>query len=284
MAETTMAPPAEPEPQQSSVPWWRRPETRAVFWIWLVLTAIGISLCWVPAWLMGPSASEQMADIKQTMTWFTAAAAPVAALIWAVMLYSLMRWRYRGDGPPPDDAPAFRSNAPTVVSWVVASALLTLFVFLWGLIKIASVPATGGLAAMPADSGSGALEVNVIGNQWVWNFQYPENGGVESDVLVLPIDRPVNFEVWSVDVIHSFWLVEMGIKMDANPGAITRTVVTPNELGTYNVRCAELCGILHGAMGTTVKVVTAEEFDAWIKSKEGAPTIAVAAEESEGGA
>lgn len=285
MAESTIAPPAPQEPPQASTTsWLRRPEVRGVFWIWLVLTVLGLSLCWVPAWLMGPSASEQMNDIKQTMTWFTAASAPVAALVWAVMLYSLMRWRYRGEGPPPDDAPPFRSNATTVVTWAVTSALLTLFVFIWGLLKIASVPASGGLSALPADGGMVPLEVNVIGNQWVWNFGYPENGGVESEVLVLPVDRPVTFEVTSNDVIHSFWIVEMGIKVDANPGAITQTVVTPNALGTYNIRCAELCGILHGAMGTTVKVVTPEEFDAWVQAKQESQPPAMATEESEGDA
>jgi hypothetical protein len=87
----TLVEPVEEAPSPS-VRWWQRPETKAIFWLWLALTIVGIVFSWVPAWLLGGSASEQMTDIEQTMTMFTAAAAPVAALVWAVMIYSLVKW------------------------------------------------------------------------------------------------------------------------------------------------------------------------------------------------
>ena len=283
MAQTSVHPPegsAEP-----SMRWWQRPEVRGIFWIWLVLTVLGLALCWVPAWLMGPPASSEMTDIRQTMTWFTAASAPVAALVWAIMIYSLRAWRYRGSEPPPDDAPGFETNTPSVLLWTIGSALLTLFVFIWGLTKIATMPALGGLSAVAGDTANAPLEVQVTGNQWVWNFTYPGSQGIESHELVLPVNRPVNFEVTSNDVIHSFWIVEMGVKMDANPGAVTQIAVTPTETGTYAVRCAELCGILHAAMQTQARVVTAAEYDAWVSEQESAITVEVVppAEGDEGG-
>ena len=113
------------------------------------------------------------------------------------------------------------------------------------------------------------LVVNVTGQQWVWTFEYPDAERVSSSNLVVPIDRPIYFNVTSKDVVHNFWVVELGIKIDANPGAVTNTGVTPNKLGTFNIRCAELCGLHHAYMETTITVVTPEEYDAWIREMGG---------------
>ncbi|CAB4969615.1 MAG: cytochrome c oxidase subunit II [Actinobacteria bacterium] len=272
----TEDPPA-PEP-----PGWKRPEVRSIALIWLVLTIVGECLVWIPSWLMGPSASTQMDDIKQTMTLFTAMSAPVAAVIWAIMIYSVARWRYTGDEPPEDDAPDFRTNSPVVLLWSILSGVLTLVVFIWGMLKIAAIPAAGGLAALPAGAMP-PMVVEVTGNQWVWNFTYPELGNIQSDVLYLPLDRTTLFDVTSADVIHSFWIVEMGVKVDATPGQLTKTDVVPHSIGSFDVRCAELCGLLHAAMETQAKVVTQEEFDAWAQDKGAEVPIEPAAQE-EGGA
>ncbi|CAB5041501.1 MAG: cytochrome c oxidase subunit II [Actinobacteria bacterium] len=263
--------------------WWRRKDVKTIFLIWLLLTVIGLSLCWVPAHLMGESASEQMDETKQTMTLFTAIAAPVGAFIWAVMIYSLAKWRYKGEGPPPDDAPEFRTNTPSVLVWTLGSAILTMVVFVWGLLKIAAIPAASGFGLQGVDAPP-AMEIAVTGNQWVWNFTYPEFNDIQSDVLYLPVDTPATFDVTSNDVIHSFWIVQMGVKVDANPGAITHTEVTPHKVGTYEIRCAELCGILHAAMQTQVKVVPKTEFDAWVKAKLAVVPLGPAEPKSEGGA
>ena len=243
--------------------WWKRGDVRAVFLIWLILSAVGIAFAWVPAWLMGLSASSEIDDVKMTMTWFTAIAMPVGAVIWAVMIYSLWKWRYRGEQPPPDDAPGFQTNPPTVVMWIVISAVLTLFVFAWGLVKIAAIsPAMAMTSA--ATSASSGLRVEVTGNQWAWNFTYPQLGNIQSDVLHIPLGEQTTFAVSSVDVIHSFWIVQMAVKVDANPGAITYLTVTPTKAGTFEVRCAELCGLYHAAMETTSVVSSRKDFDAWV--------------------
>jgi cytochrome c oxidase subunit 2 len=118
-------------------------------------------------------------------------------------------------------------------------------------------------------SAPNAMIVNVTGQQWVWTFSYPENGNVESDQLYLPVNRPVVFHVTSKDVIHSFWVVQMGIKIDANPGQVTTTSVVPDTLGNFDVRCAELCGLLHAHMQTKTHVVSTTDFASWIKAREG---------------
>ena len=85
------------------------------------------------------------------------------------------------------------------------------------------------------------------------------------------MNRPVVFHVTSKDVIHSFWVVQMGIKVDANPGEQTQTSVVPDKLGRFDIRCAELCGLLHADMETYAHVVTPTAFAQWVTANGGSP-------------
>jgi cytochrome c oxidase subunit 2 len=241
--------------------WWRRPETRGVALIWFVLTVLLVFFGFVPARIMGAPASPTKRAVEDTMTVFSVAAAPVAALVWAIAIYSLIKWRHRGDGPPAEDGPAIRNNRPGTTLWLVLSSTLCAFLLIWGLAVMESV-------AAPA-SAADPLVVNVTGQQWVWSFSYPKDGNVESDQLYLPVNRPVVFHVTSDDVIHSFWVVQFGIKVDANPGEMTETSAIPDKLGRFDIRCAELCGLLHADMETSAHVVTPADFTAWIKANGG---------------
>jgi len=225
----------------------------------LVLTVVLLifGVWWVSVSLP-TTASNTMKAVKDTMLVFSIAAAPVMALVWGVAYFSLRQKRHGGDEPP-EDGPPIRGNNRVVLLWVLISSLLTLFLLIWGLAELTATSAT-------ADS---PLVVEVTGQQWVWSFKYPDNGGVSTADLVLPADRPVLFKVTSTDVIHSFWLPEMGIKVDANPGIETDTATTPTLLGTFNVRCAELCGLNHSYMQTTVDVVPSADFDTWVQSNGG---------------
>ena len=241
--------------------WRRRPETRGVFLIWTVLTIALIAFAFVPSHLMGAPASPTMRAVESTMTVFSIAAAPVAAIVWAIALYSLLRWRHKGPDVPTEDGPAIRSNGPVTTVWLILSSVLCTFLLIWGLAEMPAVAETG--------TSHDPLVVNVTGQQWVWTFKYPGQGNIESDQLYLPLNRPVVFHVTSVDVIHSFWIVQMGIKVDANPGESTETSVLPNRLGQFDVRCAELCGLLHADMETTAHVVKPQDFSSWVTANGG---------------
>jgi cytochrome c oxidase subunit 2 len=241
--------------------WSRRPETRGIFLLWTALTAVLIACAFVPSHIMGPPASPTMRAVEETMTVFSIAAAPVAAIVWAIALYSLLKWRHRGEGPPPDDGPAIRSNGPVTTLWLIISSTLCAFLLVWGLAEMEAV-------AHP-DSSAAPLVVDVTGQQWVWTFSYPQDGNVESDQLYLPENRLVEFHVTSEDVIHSFWIVQMGVKVDANPGATTNIQVVPDKLGVFDVRCAELCGLLHADMETSAHVVKSDDFATWITAQGG---------------
>ncbi len=247
----SMQPVATAEPRRPGV------EIKQIVWIWLALTVLLVLFSiWVPARLMGPPASQTMRDVEQTMTVFSIAASPVAALVWAISGYSLLRWRNRSRQQPTEDGPPIRGNGAVTLLWSVVSVLLCVFLLIWGLAEMTTVSA----AATKPDT----LVVDVTGQQWLWTFSYPDNGDVQSDQLYLPLDRPVVFHVTSLDVIHSFWVVQMGIKVDANPGVTTKTQVIPDKLGTFDVRCAELCGLRHAEMETSAQVVSPADFGAWL--------------------
>lgn len=254
---------AETDPSATRARWWQSQDARVLGVLWAGFTVLGVIFALVvPDRLMGPSASNTMTEVERTFTTFSVASAPVAAVVWALLVYSLWKWRRRGDWKPEDpDGPPLRGHGWATGIWMFASSALCLFLLIWGLAALSSVdsPAT---ASTP-------LEIDVTGQQWVWTFTYPDYGNVESQDLYLPINRPVVFRVTSYDVIHSFWVPAMGIKVDANPGMTTTTQTTPDRLGIYHVKCAELCGLLHADMETNAHVVSSQDFTAWAASQRG---------------
>jgi cytochrome c oxidase subunit 2 len=241
---------------------WGRRDVRQVILVWAITTAaLVVFSLYVPHRLMGPPASPTMHAVESTMTVFSVAASPVAAVVWSIALYSLFAWRHKGREQPESDGPPLRTNRPAAVVWLLLSSVLCVFLLVWGLAEIGSVGVAGAT--------SGAMVVDVTGQQWVWTFSYPAEGGVESDQLYLPVDKPVVFHVTSKDVVHSFWVVQMGIKVDANPGETTTTSVVPDKIGVFNVRCAELCGLLHAEMETNAHVVSSADFATWVSANGG---------------
>jgi cytochrome c oxidase subunit 2 len=252
---------------------------RHILLIFVILTLAVFPAAWLVIHFMnlsGAPASDVMYEIERTMFVFTIVSAPVMAITATVMLYSLLGWgRVHGEEPPMQESPAIRSNPIAIVGWIGATSLLAAFLVIWGLVELARITemANGTTSANQQPNTAKAMDINVTGQQWVWTFEYPGYQKVTSDVLVVPIDVPLYFNVTSKDVIHNFWVVELGVKIDANPGAITNTGVTPNKLGTFNIRCAELCGLHHAYMETQIKVVTQEQFDAWVREMGGKRTV-----------
>lgn len=268
MAITDIRPPSPPDipppGDRDRRPAWRRPPVLPILGIWAVLTVLLLVFAvTVPARLMGTAASADMKEIESTVTWFTVFSAPVAAMVWSILLYSLFRWRHRGSEPPPETAPPIRSNAKVSATWLIGSSVLCLLLLVWGLVVLQPPSQRAPQLAAP-------LVIEVTGQQWAWNFTYPDGSGRQTNELYLPVDQPVLFKVTSEDVVHSFWIVEMGIKVDANPGETTTAEVTPTLTGTFTIRCAELCGLYHSYMQTTVHVLSKEDYAKWAQSASGA--------------
>ncbi|MBI3688904.1 MAG: cytochrome c oxidase subunit II [Actinobacteria bacterium] len=260
MTDTLTTAPADAPGGPPTVPAWKRAPIAPILGIFVVLCALLTPFAlFVPAHLMGDAASAHMRGIESTVTAFSLASVPVAALVWAVTIYSIIGWRHRGSEPPAEEAPPLRGNTVVQVVWLVLSSVLCLFLLIWGLAVLRPTPS--------AASAGQPLMVEVTGQQWTWSFGYPDNGNATADRLVLPVNQPVQFRVTSKDVIHSFWIVQMGVKVDANPGETTLASVTPDRIGTFDIRCAELCGLYHAYMQTTVQVVSADQFASWVQAQ-----------------
>lgn len=259
--------------------WLQRPYVRRILWITLAITAVIIALSFVMVAFMNQSggpASSIMDEIEKTMFVLTIACAPLMAATLAVLTYSW--WGGWGSvaaaDEPTSDGPGIKTNGVAVVTWITVCSLLAGFLVVWGLVELATITSSsyGSVPANQQPNSVKPVDVNVTAQQWLWSFEYPDSGNIQSSVLVLPVNVPAYFNVTSLDVVHSFWVVEEGVKIDANPGAITNTGFTPTKLGTFNVRCAELCGLHHAYMETQVKVVTQEQFNSWIREQGGNKT------------
>jgi cytochrome c oxidase subunit II len=241
-----------------------------IFIPWLVLSLAADLIIWfvwyphLPPGRMTNAAAGQQFDIAV----LALVAAPVMIFIWTYVGYAIVVWRRR----PGDDAdgPPIRGNTRVSVAWITITSVTVLALFGFGTYELI-VPngAGGGEGASPIwKPGKVDLVVQAIGQQWVWTYRYPQFGGFETTQLVLPEGAEIQFNVTSLDVIHSFWAYQLGVKADANPGVNNVAYAKPQQLGTFVVRCNELCGLWHGAMFNYGKVVTESQFMSWANSTE----------------
>jgi cytochrome c oxidase subunit 2 len=183
------------------------------------------------------------------------------SLVVVFMLYALVVFRRRKN----DDSEGehFEGNTTLEVIWtVVPLALVVIFSFI------------GLRTLQDATSGGDDVQVKAEGFQWSWAFSYPN--GVASAEMVLPVNKPALITLESRDVIHSFWVAEWGPKQDVVPGMTTSMHVTPTEVGEFQLECAELCGLSHWSMTTTIRVVSEEEYTAWMEEKLAAQNLQTA--------
>lgn len=243
----------------------RGQDVRRVLTIWLVLSVVGI----VVVILLGPvvnptSASASAGFANLTNVLFTAMAVPVGLFVWVFVGYSLVMFRERRkEGTPAvdlEDGPPLQAKPGQQVAWLAITGSLAVFLVGWGMF---------GFYKQTTDPPARPLVVDVTGQQWTWTYSYPSLG-VQSNMLELPVDRPVQFRVTSDDVLHGFDVDGLGVLMDGNPGWwATAPTVTPTRLGSYAVRCDELCGLYHAYMWSPVRVVSSSEFAAWVLASGG---------------
>jgi cytochrome c oxidase subunit 2 len=213
-------------------------------------TLVAVLFQWLPT-----SASEEF-DRIQDIYWFaTIMSIVIFSLVGAVVVYSVWKWRVPADDD--SDGPPIHGNTGLEIVWTAIPALI---VIVLGIVSAFVLSENG-------QAGSNPLQVTVIGQQFAWKFEYPDQGGVKTGELVIPVGRETKFTMESVDVIHSFWVPNFGQKMDAVPGIETTILVTPTRTGTFAVVCTELCGLGHATMRAKARVVTQSEFDKWIEEQ-----------------
>jgi cytochrome c oxidase subunit II len=241
--------------------------------LWVVASAIAcpiIYFVWgphLPPGDMSSSAAQQQFDTTVLAT----IAAPVVLGVWIYFGYALIYWRAKqGDET---DGPPIHGNTRIQLSWISVTSVIVLFLAVFGTWELAGSPYAGAGSGQGPEpiwkpNSSNILQVQVIGQQWVWTYRYPQFGGFETTQLELPVGQPVQFNVTSLDVIHSFWAYQLGVKADANPLVNNVVYTTPHQTGSFVVRCDELCGLWHGAMYNYGKVVSVSAFQAWAHKTE----------------
>jgi cytochrome c oxidase subunit 2 len=224
----------------------------------LIATAVILPITLLIDWF--PEQASSSADEIDTLyDVLLIVSVPIFVLVMTVAIYSVVRYRARpgdmGDGEP------IHGNARLEVVWVVIPFILVSVLAGYAWITLNDIE----------EKQKNEMVVDVTGQQFAWSYRYnaPNGKQVQASQLTLPVDRPVKFEIHTKDVLHSFWIPQFRLKMDAVPGITTHWRATPTKVGTYEVVCTELCGAGHSLMRSNVHVVPQQRFTAWLSKQAG---------------
>jgi cytochrome c oxidase subunit 2 len=241
---------------------------------WAVASAIAVPLVY---YVLGPHMPPgTLSDQSRGQSWdlqvMTALCTPVFLFVVIYGIYALTFFRAPRGETTIVDGPPLRGNVKLQATWILATTAIVMYLFGFGTYELITPAGAGGGEGpspiwRPAASTSSMLQVQVIGQQWRFTYRWPQYGGIETTGIELPVNREVQVNVTSLDVIHSWWAYQLGVKADANPGVNNVAYVKPLMLGHFVVRCGELCGIWHGAMFNDGNVVTASQFNSWISAQ-----------------
>ena len=216
---------------------------------------------------MPDPATEQADHIFSLWRWAWVAALITGAIVWGLIFWSVWRYRRRHDDEVPIQT---RYNLPLEIFYTIAPIVMVVVFFYW----------TVNVQNAVLRNTTEDIEVNVVGQQWSWTFNHTDNeatggegtnvyttgyGGGDTPTLVLPVDQTVQFNLYSPDVIHSFGVPGFLMKMDVVPGRVNHFEVTPDTIGEYRGKCYELCGTYHSRMLFNVSVVSAEDYDQYLR-------------------
>jgi cytochrome c oxidase subunit 2 len=185
--------------------------------------------------------------VENVFLYIASIAVLLLVLITFLMVYFVIRYRSQRN-PQPEN---IEGSTWLEIVWTVVPTILVMTMFYYGYTGFST------LKKIP----EGAMKVKVVARQWSWLFEY-ENG-IKTSELRVPLGKPINLLLTSQDVIHSFYMPAFKIKQDAVPGMVNHLWFKPTEVGTYDVLCAEYCGLQHSYMLTKVTVLPEEDFNQW---------------------
>jgi cytochrome c oxidase subunit 2 len=215
--------------------------------------------------------TEESQSVRELWTGSVIAALVVGFMVWGLIVWSVLFHRKKGDELPRQTA----YNLPLEIAYTIFPFLIVAGLFFFTVVVQNKVQDR-------SDEPDTTIAVNAF--KWNWQFVYPETTGDDGEpvntvgatdeipILVMPVDQDVRFEVASADVIHSFWVPEFLFKLDVIPGNENGRdnvfEVHATQEGAYVGRCAELCGAYHAYMNFEVRVVSGEDYDAYLAARE----------------
>ncbi|HSH21367.1 MAG TPA: cytochrome c oxidase subunit II [Candidatus Caenarcaniphilales bacterium] len=248
--------------------------------VWLLATAVLVAACGVPSDLGGTSgpgnsdpnppgffptdpATDQGGHIAALYPIVFFIAVAVFLLVEGLLLLIVFRFRRRATD---DTLPAqTHGNNLLEIIWTAIPALIVTVLF---------VLTVGTLTQVETLDDSPAVEIDVTGFQWQWQFDYPREGlsltgsGSQGPVMGIPVNETVRIRLHARDVIHAFYVPQFLYKKDAVPGRVNEFDVLVREAGTYTGQCAEFCGFAHAAMFFTVQAMERPDYEAWVQTSQ----------------
>lgn len=206
-----------------------------------------------------PAPAPSAEQWQSLFTLYIISAVIVAGVVFALFFYFLVKYRRKRGVPDPQDAPklgvmAERGNP------ALAAILTALLVALFFGLTLNTFALNTYLQQPPNDPN--ALHVDVIGFQWGWRFVYPNAKDIIGAMRV-PLGTTVILNITSLDVFHSFGIPDFKIKRDALPGRVNQAWFVADAIGTYTIRCYELCGTGHALMTADLLVLSPQSFKTW---------------------
>jgi cytochrome c oxidase subunit 2 len=236
----------------------RRGAIVALVSIALVVAAVTTAIAYFVDWLP-EQASEERQGIDLVF-WVTVAICIFFfAIVASVSIYAAVKFRVRPDDES-DGAPIHGHTGIEIV-WTLVPTICVVVIAVLSAIVLAQNDKPKG----------DPLRVDVLAQQFAWQFTYPEEGEVRATNLYLPVDRSTRLVISARDVLHSFWVPEFGQKQDAVPGIVTTLIVTPTKTGEYRLICTELCGQGHALMRTRAIVLSQADFAGWLREQQAGP-------------
>lgn len=243
---------------------------RAKFSVGGILTILLLAGCSGSPSPMLPASpnATTISDLTSIVFWI---AVVVFVVVEGVLLWSVIRFsRNKTPGEPEQ----IEGNTKFEIAWTAAPAIVLLIVFfisLQALFPLASIPSTprgsGNIASAPSLHGP-TIHTRVIGHRWWWEVVYPDHKIVTANEMHVPVNAIVTVDVESIDVIHSFWVPQLGGKIDAIPGRTNKMWFQPTQVGNYHGQCSEFCGTQHAGMRLEVFVDPPDVFQAWVSQQQ----------------
>lgn len=201
---------------------------------------------------------EQASELATRIDWLNDVVTVLSvfftiAIVGAMIYFAI---RYRRSNVPPDQTPRIEGNTFAEIIWTTVPTLVCIFLAYEGAMLYSDM----------RKEEKNALEINVWGQKWKWDFEY-ENGKKTVNEFVVPVGRQVKLVMKSRDVLHSFFVPAMRAKRDVVPGTYNALYFKPIKVGTYQTFCTEYCGLEHSKMLATLRVVSLAEYDRWINDR-----------------
>lgn len=231
----------------------KRPATARAILVAALVTGGVVAGC-----ISNPATSQgrEMADLYRV---FVIVGVVIAAIVWSVATWSILRYRRRSDALPRQT----EGNTRVEIIWTVLPLLTVLILFGLTVRALTAVEATG----------AGGIDLQVTAFRWQWSVAYPGSnvsivGTPDAPLeIVLPVGEPVHVTLASTDVAHAFYVPAFLFKRDAIPGRPTTFDLNIEKAGVYDGHCAEFCGNFHDEMLFTIRALAPDEFRSWLASQ-----------------